>query len=1757
MKNHFSKILFGIIFLFIQNTAITQTVYTYNFTGWMQSFTVPPCVTSIAVNVQGAQGGGPGGLGAVLTGNLAVTPGQVLQIRVGGQGNCPGAGYGGGGSGQNSNVANGQSCGGGGSSFIGTGGGITNALVVAAGGGGDGGGDTEGQGGNGGCAIGQAGTTTFGYGGGGGTQTAGGVGGNSWTAGGGAGQNGSFGQGGNGGPDSQYGNAPGGGGGGGWYGGGGGGSDNISSTSSIGGGGGGGGSSLVPAGFVCVAGGNTGAGQIIITVNVTTPTLTATSATICQGTSTVLTAGGGTTYTWQPGGIVGNPITVTPASTTIYTVSSGSAGCISTKTTQVVVNPKPVPTASSNSPVCLNKTLNLTGGGGGTYSWAGPNGYSSVAQNPVIAVSQTTNQGTYTLTVTSAAGCTQTITTPVVISPLPVITVNNPTACVNGVIGLTSTGGGTYAWTGPNSFSSGAQNPNIAGATTAMAGVYTVIVTSAVGCTAAATSTVTVITLPMPSITSNTPCVNGTLNLTGNGGNTYNWTGPNGFTSGAQNPNITNVPAAAGGVYNLTVTVGACSNSTTAPVTINPLPNPTAVSNSPVCLNTPINFTGGGATTYTWTGPNGYSSNVQNPVIASAQATNNGTYTLTVTNVNGCVNFTTTPVTVDPLPVITVNNPTVCVNNTINLTSTGGSTYSWSGPLGFTSGAQNPSIINATTSMSGVYTVVVTSAAGCTASATSTVSVLNLPVPTSQANTPCIGATLTFTGSGSGNYNWTGPNGFSSTVQNPTIPNVTAAAGGTYTLLLTAGTCSASSTVFVTINPLPNPTAVSNSPVCLNTPINFTGGGATTYTWTGPNGYTDINQNPTIASAQATNNGTYTLTVTDANSCVNFTTTSVTVDPLPVIVVSHPTVCVNQTINLASSGGVTYAWSGPNGFTSALQNPAMTATATGMTGGYTVIVTTAASCTASAVSNVSVITLPVPVITSNTPCVGSTLQLNGSGGSAYNWSGPNGFSSGAQNPSIPGVSLLANGMYTLVVTAGTCSDVTTASITINPLPNPTAVSNSPVCLNTPVNFTGGGASTYTWTGPNGYLDATQNAIIASAQATNNGTYTLTVTDANGCVNFTTTSVTVDPLPVITVNNPTACVNQNINFTSTGGVSYSWVGPGSYTSNVQNPTISNATTAMTGPYTVVVTSAASCTASAVSNASVIALPVPAITSNTPCVGASIQLNGTGGSSYSWVGPNGFNSGSQNPSIPNVSMAANGTYTLVVTTGMCSDFTTAVAVVNPLPTPSISGIMAVCLNQPVSLTANGGSTYAWTGPAGFTGNGQVMSMPSASMPNGGTYVVTATDANGCTNTASAQLVVNPLPVIAAVGSTVCATTNITLSSSGGNTFVWNGPNGYTSNTQFPVIANATTGMAGNYSVTVTDVNGCTSTSITNVQVNPIPTPTAAGSAQVCLNQTITLTAGAPTGISYNWTGPNAYTANGPNHIIKPAELAHTGLYAVTVTDNIGCSATAFVNVLVNPLPEGNISMTNATGCVPLCVTFTCEAATGLSSVTWDLGSGANASGTVVSKCFTNDGPVTVKSFMTDINGCVNTATSIVQVYANPTADFNFAPQKPVEGEYIDFTNSSYGQGLTNYYWYFANTTSTVITDQNPSMQYQVPGGYAVALIVVNDKGCSDTITKAVMVGEDAGIYVPNAFTPNGDGINDIFFPKGFGIVQYELNIFDRWGEILFTTKTFEEGWAGNYSGRSDKIVQNGVYIWQIKYTNVFGKANVITGTVTLEK
>jgi len=210
-------------------------------------------------------------------------------------------------------------------------------------------------------------------------------------------------------------------------------------------------------------------------------------------------------------------------------------------------------------------------------------------------------------------------------------------------------------------------------------------------------------------------------------------------------------------------------------------------------------------------------------------------------------------------------------------------------------------------------------------------------------------------------------------------------------------------------------------------------------------------------------------------------------------------------------------------------------------------------------------------------------------------------------------------------------------------------------------------------------------------------------------------------------------------------------------------------------------------------------------------------------------------------------------------------------------------------------------------------------------------------------------------------------------------------------------------------------------------------------------------------------------------------------------------------------------------------------------------------VSAACLQVEGKIPVYAFFTDTNGCVNSSNLELTVLPKPTAGFESSPELPVENiDEVFFTNTSLGENLTSWNWFFIDNNGFRSELKNMAYVFDKPGIYPVSLIATNKWGCRDTIVKPVVIDEDFTLFVPSAFTPNQDGKNELFQPKGYGISTYHLQIFDRWGERIFSSKDFLKGWDGTFKGSACKI---DTYIWKIDAVSLRGKIKNISGLVTL--
>ncbi|MEO8067870.1 MAG: hypothetical protein ABI599_09280, partial [Flavobacteriales bacterium] len=376
-------------------------------------------------------------------------------------------------------------------------------------------------------------------------------------------------------------------------------------------------------------------------------------------------------------------------------------GCTSVAQADVILNnTAPGAQATGGTLTCSITSVQLMGSGNGSFSWTGPNGYTSGDQNPVVSVA-----GTYVLTVTGANGCTSVAQADVTQND------NVPGAqasggvltCTTTSVMLLASGNGSFAWAGPNGFTSGIQNPTVG-----VAGTYVLTVTGANGCTSIAQSDVILNnTAPGAQATGGAlTCNNTTVMLTGSGAGSFAWTGPNNFNSADQNPIVTDP-----GTYTLTVTgSNGCTSQASASVSMDDAaPGAQATGGTITCINSTVVLTAVGNGTYLWNGPNGFSSTDQNPV-----ATEPGTYLLTVTGANGCASLAGAIVgqDIETPEINAVGGELDCLGNPLQLdgsSSLAGSDFAWSSANGFSSADEDPLV-----TMAGFYTLTVTGPNGCT-----------------------------------------------------------------------------------------------------------------------------------------------------------------------------------------------------------------------------------------------------------------------------------------------------------------------------------------------------------------------------------------------------------------------------------------------------------------------------------------------------------------------------------------------------------------------------------------------------------------------------------------------------------------------------------------------------------------------------------------------------------------------------------------------------------------------------------------------------------------------------------------------------------------------------------------------------------------------------------------------------------------------------------------------------------------------------------
>ena len=960
-----------------------------------------------------------------------------------------------------------------------------------------------------------------------------------------------------------------------------------------------------------------------------------------------------------------------------------------------------------------------------------------------------------------------------------------------------------------------------------------------------------------------------------------------------------------------------------------------------------------------------------------------------------------------------------------------------------------------------------------------------------------------------------------------------------------------------TLLTIPTITASPDVTICINNSTILTAtttGPPSTIGWyTNFAGITLLGTGSAFTTSVFTTPGTYTVWAGFCPSGIYRDPVVITVTNGPTLAVNSQTICSGQTATLIASGASTYTWN--TGSTSATLNPTPLATTvytvTGANGSCSVstiatvtvnsagsisvnspticsgqiatltagaaisytwsttqniqtinvspIVTTVytinanvGSCNATNTSTVTVNPSPTLTVTSPTICSGQTATINALGANAYLWYDGSTASSITVNP-------ISTSSYSLIGSSNGCTTSATSTVTV--APNPTlTISSVSICAGQTASLVGMGATTYTWD-PTGVNSVGTSFTVAPLSTT---IYSL-IGSTNGCVSQATVNVNVGSNLSIAVVNPTICAGQSATLLAvSSATNYVWSNGSLTNTTVVNPVTSTSYT-INGNF-------AGCTGSAVVNVNVNAIPVMVNSNTVICTGQSATLTAQGATNYTW-------STASNATAIVVNPLVNTTYTLTGSNGNCTTSVNYNVSVVALPVVS-SNSASICNGSSATLTANGATTYTWL-PLG-----SLSTTISVNPSSNTTYTVVGSNGS-CTSSAIAGVIVTNGGTVSVLGATVCNGQSATITAgAAGISYLWS--NGATTQS-IAVTPNTTT----TYSVQV-NTTGCTLTGSVDVVITPAPIIQASG-ASICKGETVTLFASGAS--NYTWS-PVGIVASSIN--VSPTITTD---YVVSSFSN-GCISTATAQVQVFTKPILVISPIDKIICPNTTVTFS---ATGATTYDW-----------LVNGVYVPGNPLTISPIKTSVitvigsNGsCSTTSLSTVNVQTI-NATFN------AESNYVDypgslsFTNTS--AGYTSIFWDFGNGQTSV--NNVHSATYEYPGRYLVTLVAQNYLGCSDTTFYVIEAGCGNGdIFIPNTFTPNGDGLNDVF--KVFGgncLTKFNGTIFDRWGHELFKFKNLTDVWDGKVKGLDIEI---GTYNYLINYTLYNGKTLSKTGVITVER
>lgn len=1424
---------------------------------------------------------------------------------------------------------------------------------------------------------------------------------------------------------------------------------------------------------------------------------------ICKGQGRInLTGVGGVTgkYVWSTKETKDN-IVVSPANTTTYSVvGEDRYGCQNSADTVVVVHPIPVVTIEGVNEMCEKDSFELVAKSTDAfeivdYSWTGYPDFDGKETLKAIV----TSDKTFYVRVTDVHNCYNDASHRVDAKAYPVLTLEAPSyVCYGNSAIISAKGASTYKWVSEKDVTQRSFVDIPQKDTT-----YVVHGTSN-GCTSIDSIMVMVKELPNIEIESeggiNSICINDSIVLKGKGGETYTW------NTGASSNQIVVHPLVETEYTVIGKDANGCTNNAEFTVAVNALPVFSIKGKELVCEgDVDTLWIDGDVATYTWVSHSDFVGDTLEHAI------NNDTiFRVKATNENGCVSYQTKTVKTKKYPNVFINAPlAVCDGSVATLTATGAATYVWE------DGRTNNSISDTITEAK-TYVVYGTTN-GCTTEKSAIVRKWDLPNVkiSGQRNEMCFGQSIYLQASGASSYIWSNGSTQSGVSVSPTTTT-------DYILIgKSINNCESRDTFTVKVNSLPKVIIDGDPTVCENERGLLIAKGATSYAWT--NGEQGDTIRPIITSTQ-----NFTVVGTDDNGCSATAVKQVKKKNKPIITYTAPNaICKGKNASITVLGAVSYTWE--DGSTGNILNVMPEEETT-----YKVIGNTD-GCVDSINITIGIMELPdVTISGTDQVCINDPVTLTATGAETYIWS------TGLQSNILKTTPLSSTTYSVTGKDANGCESTVKHMVNVNPLPNFAIKGDKAVCKGEEATIYGESVSgeiyTYEWSWSEDGEDQTRKDQFVKAIIDKKTAFSVIAQDKNGCQSTQSTIVNSKEYPTISFAAPSmVCQNEGITITAFGANEYKW----------KNGTVTNQlvdTQSEPGIVTYEVTGTTDgCSTTNTVDVTVKEKPQVFIDGETTiCSGDALTLSASGAKYYEW------NNGISDESIKTYP-AISTTYKVKGTNeNGCVDTTSIFITVNPKPNFDIISDDEICAEQELTIMASGeGKTYYWGyGDKNYDDNITFNNAPIDILISRPTYIfVKAIDNKGCTSEKFKQIKTITPPSIYYTGETdICEGSKVSLVGQGGDTFVWKLGDHKTAGPMFTFQPTQDT------TLTLTGTLGlCSSTINIGITMKSVPELEIIGKTAICKGETTTLTANGA--VSYIWN--TGETTRSIAHSIK-----NSMNYTVVGTGYNGCSSSESVTVTINPLPNVKIHKDYVKGC-PEVGTDIKLSASGADEFIWrsnpkDLNINGVTDDHIEATLF-DETIITVIG--TDEIGCANADTmiiipeefapSIYQVTPKVIEDKN--PIISMDGQYPETDNWTWDAGDGSKEIYGKN-----VTYRYPEV-YQ--DSFNVTVKAVDKDGCTYRGKTTVYVWKD--FWAPNAFTPNGDDLNNTFrFVGTEFITSMHFIIYNRIGTIVFEGNSKEDEWDG--IDQDGNKCPEGVYGYVVTYKSDFEglhKSGEKKGTITL--